>query len=59
MVDFEYLEPSTVEEACALLERYGDEAVPIAGGTAVTLWISQRLLAPRVLVSLDKVPDFG
>lgn len=59
MVDFDYLEPATVEEACALLERYGDEAVPIAGGTVVTIWISQRLLAPGVLVSLDKISDFG
>ena len=58
MAEFEYLEPETIEEACALLERHGDAATLIAGGTAVTMWISQRLLIPEVLVSLARIPDF-
>ena len=58
MAEFDYLEPKTIEEACALLERHGDSATLVAGGTAVTMWISQRLLIPEVLVSLARIPDF-
>ena len=58
MVDFEYVEPTSLGEACALLDRHGEDARLIAGGTAVTMWISQRLLLPEVLVSLAKIPDF-
>ncbi len=58
MVDFDYLEPSTLEEAGALLERYGDEAKLIAGGTAMTIWVSQGLLIPKALISLAKIPEF-
>ncbi|MCZ6789594.1 MAG: xanthine dehydrogenase family protein subunit M [Chloroflexi bacterium] len=58
MLDFEYLEPTTVEEACTLLQSYGDEAVLMSGGAAVTMWISQRLLAPEAIISLAKIPNF-
>ena len=57
MAEFDYLEPTSLQEACALLVRYGDGARLIAGGTAVTMWISQRLIAPEALISLAKVPD--
>ena len=40
------------------MERHGDAAMLTAGGTAVTMWISQRLLIPEVLISLARIPDF-
>jgi len=58
MIKFEYLEPESLEEACALLERYGDEARLIAGGTALIIWMRQRLLNPKVVISLAKIPNF-
>ena len=58
MAEFDYLEPGTIGEACALLERHGDAVTLVAGGTAVTMWISQRLLLPEILVSLARIPDF-
>jgi carbon-monoxide dehydrogenase medium subunit len=59
MVKFDYLEPVSVSEALALLERYGDDARVIAGGTALIIWMRQRLLMPKVVISLAKIPDFG
>jgi carbon-monoxide dehydrogenase medium subunit len=58
MIKFEYLEPSTLAEAFACLEKYGDEARVIAGGTSLLLMMRQRLLMPKVLISLANIPNF-
>jgi carbon-monoxide dehydrogenase medium subunit len=58
MRSFEYLEPTTVEEACSLLRQHGDEARPIAGGTGLLIMMRQRLLNPAVIVSLGRISDF-
>lgn len=58
MVKFEYFEPKSVEEACALLKEHGDDARLIAGGTALIIWMRQRLLNPRALISLANIADF-
>ena len=58
MVKFDYFEPESIEEACALLERHGEEARLIAGGTALLIWMRMKLLNPRVVISLAKIPNF-
>jgi carbon-monoxide dehydrogenase medium subunit len=58
MVKFDYIEPESVQDACALLERHGEEAKLIAGGTALLIWMRMKLLNPRVVISLAKLPDF-
>lgn len=58
MVKFDYFEPESIEEACALLERHGEEARLIAGGTALLIWMRMKLLNPRVVISLARIPDF-
>jgi len=59
MVKFDYLEPKSLQEACELLERHGDEAKVIAGGTALLIWMRMRLLNPRVVISVEKIPAFN
>ncbi|HZD39888.1 MAG TPA: xanthine dehydrogenase family protein subunit M [Terriglobales bacterium] len=59
MIKFEYFEPSTLDEAFACLEKYGDDARLIAGGTSLLLMMRQRLLMPKVLVSLAKIPHLN
>jgi carbon-monoxide dehydrogenase medium subunit len=59
MVKFDYLEPASLDEALALLERHGDDARVIAGGTALIIWMRQRLLMPKIIISLAKIPQFG
>jgi carbon-monoxide dehydrogenase medium subunit len=58
MIRFDYHQPQSVPDACALLERHGEEAKLIAGGTALLIWMRMRLLNPRVVVSLAKIPGF-
>jgi len=59
MVKFDYLEPKSLQEACELLERHQDQAKLIAGGTALLIWMRMRLLNPRVVISLEKIPAFN
>lgn len=55
MLRFDYLKPSTVEEAIGLLQQHGDTAMLIAGGTDVMVAVKQRKIAPKVLISLRGV----
>ncbi len=55
MRDFEYLEPTTVAEACAMLKRYGGEARPYAGGAYLSIVMRQGLLQPKALVNIKKI----
>ncbi|HLI27440.1 MAG TPA: xanthine dehydrogenase family protein subunit M [Chloroflexota bacterium] len=52
---FDYLEPRSLEEVHALLGQYGDDAKLMAGGTALMLFMRQKLVQPAVLVSLRHV----
>lgn len=58
MIKFEYLEPTTLQEAFALLEKYGEDARVMAGGTSLLIMMRQRLLMPKIVISLAKIPDF-
>jgi aerobic carbon-monoxide dehydrogenase medium subunit len=57
MRPFDYLQPSSIEEASSLLIEHGDDARVFAGGTALMLVMRQRMLNPKVLVSLDRLSD--
>jgi len=56
MVNFEYFAPATVEEACTLLARYGQEAKVLAGGTDVLIFLRDGKLRPRALVDITRIP---
>ena len=43
--------PRTLDAAIELLGRYGEDARIVAGSTAVTIMVRQRLIAPAALVS--------
>src|ERR1051325_7219262 len=57
MRNFEYLEPTTIAEACALLREHQGEAKVFAGGAHLTILMKQGLFEPRVLVNIKKIPD--
>jgi carbon-monoxide dehydrogenase medium subunit len=58
MIRFDYLEPTTLPEVFSLLEQQGDGARVIAGGTSLIIWMRQRLLMPKVVIGLGRIPDF-
>ncbi len=49
------LQPRSIDEATRLLADLGDDARVVAGATAITLLLRQRLIAPRWLVSLGAI----
>ena len=57
MRDFEYLEPKTVAEACAMLKRYGGEARPYAGGAYLSIVMKQGLLQPKALINIKGIGE--
>jgi len=59
MIRFDYLEPTTVNKALALMEKHGDDGRVIAGGTSLLIMMRQRLLMPKLLISLGRIPKFG
>ena len=56
MRDFIYHAPTSLDEALSLLEQYGEDARPIAGGTAMVNLLKQNLVFADHLVGLGKVP---
>ena len=52
---FRYHRPNTVEEAISLLTRFGDDALPIAGGTDLMPNMKHRLFTPAHVVSLNGI----
>jgi aerobic carbon-monoxide dehydrogenase medium subunit len=52
---FDYHQPDTVEEAVGLLERYGEDAHLMAGGTAMMLLMAQGLAQPEQVVGLRRI----
>src|SRR5579871_437891 len=57
MLPFELHTPTTLDEVFDLLERYGDDARPISGGTALVLLMQQRLVRPEHLIALGRIPE--
>ncbi|MSP40638.1 MAG: xanthine dehydrogenase family protein subunit M [Deltaproteobacteria bacterium] len=57
MKNFDYLEPGTVAEACALLKQHGGEAKVFAGGAHLTILMKQGLLEPATLINIKKIVE--
>lgn len=52
----EYYFPSSVDEAITLMQRYGEQARLIAGGTDLLLRMEQQRYRPQVLVDVTRIP---
>ena len=57
MRNFDYLEPTTVAEACAMLKQYGSEAKVYAGGAQLSILMKQGLIQPKALVNIKRIPE--
>jgi carbon-monoxide dehydrogenase medium subunit len=57
MKNFDYLEPKSVAEACALLKQHAGEAKVFAGGSHLTILMKQGLYQPKALVNIKKISE--
>lgn len=52
---FEYYDPASLDEAIALLGRFGDEAKVLAGGQSLVPVLNMRLARPKALIDLNRI----
>lgn len=52
---FDYHAPASVDEAIALLERYGGDAKVLAGGQSLVPLLNFRLSRPAALIDLNRI----
>lgn len=52
---FDYVAPTSVEEALAALAQYGDEAKVMAGGQSLLPVLRMRLNAPETIIDLGRI----
>ncbi|HEY7167584.1 MAG TPA: xanthine dehydrogenase family protein subunit M [Candidatus Binatia bacterium] len=57
MTDRKLIKPQTLEEALAERERYGRDALPIAGGQSLLVLLRNKLIDPTVLIDLEPIGD--
>lgn len=56
---FEYLRPSTIPEAVALLQQHGDAAKILSGGQSLIPMMKFRLARPGVLIDINRIPGLS
>jgi aerobic carbon-monoxide dehydrogenase medium subunit len=56
---FEYLAPTTLQEALSLLSAHKEEAKLLAGGHSLLPMMKLRLAAPAYLIDLGRIPDLA
>lgn len=57
MPAFELFQPTSVDEALELLDRYGPDAWPMAGGLDSFDWFKDRIRRPAAVVDLGGIED--
>ncbi len=56
---FDYHAPPSVDEALALLLRYGGEAKILAGGQSLVPLLNFRLSRPAALIDINRIPELA
>jgi aerobic carbon-monoxide dehydrogenase medium subunit len=54
---FQYLEPRTLKQASAFLEKYGNQASLVAGGTDLMVKMKRKILNPDYVIDLEGIPN--
>jgi aerobic carbon-monoxide dehydrogenase medium subunit len=55
--NFDYLEPTSISEACGLLKQHGSDAKVFAGGAHMTILMKQGLYQPKALINIKRIPE--
>lgn len=56
-VPFEYYAPETLDDAIALLARFGERAKTLAGGQSLVPLLTLRLARPEVVIDLNAIEE--
>ena len=55
--DFQYLRPTSLQEALQLLDEHGDDAKIMAGGVGLLAFMKERLVSPGYVVDIKGIPE--
>ncbi len=56
---FDYIAPQSLDEAVRALAAHGEEAKLLAGGHSLLPLLKLRLVSPKLLIDLSKIPGLG
>jgi aerobic carbon-monoxide dehydrogenase medium subunit len=56
---FQYESPGTLQEAIALLQKYGDEAKILSGGHSLIPMMKLRFATPEYLIDINRIPNLA
>ena len=56
---FEYLKPSSISEAIALLQQHGEDAKLLAGGQSLVPMMKLRIARPKFLIDIHRISDLN
>ena len=56
-MDRKLIRPETMEEALSQREKYGNDALPIAGGQSLLVMLRNKLIDPKVLIDLQTLDE--
>ncbi len=59
MRNFEFFEPTTIEEASSLLTQHNGKAELLAGGTDLIIEMKARTAMPEYVIGLEKIPGLA
>jgi len=57
--NFDYHRPSTIDDALALLAKFGDDAKLLAGGHSLIPAMKLRLAKPKVVIDISRLPNLN
>ena len=57
MKDFDYIAPTSVQEATTLLAEHGEQARMLAGGTDIIVQLREGLRDARMVIDIKKIPE--
>jgi xanthine dehydrogenase YagS FAD-binding subunit len=57
MVDFDYLQPKTLEEASSMLLKAKGKAIPYSGGTDALSLLKEEIISPEEVINLKNIPN--
>ncbi len=58
-IEFEYHAPKSLDETVELLEKYGEDAHVLAGGTDLLPHMKQRRVEPKHIVNIKGIPELA
>jgi CO/xanthine dehydrogenase FAD-binding subunit len=55
--DFQYLKPTSLQEALRVLDEHKDDAKVMAGGVGLLAFMKERLVSPSYVVDIKGIPE--